>query len=184
MQWEQRKEYIEKNCLAKGLNSETRDYITQYVYMNQQLFGNTLNIDMVVDRILNNLNHNITSRDALFNPLNPHNKLLTVRGEWQMIHHGKTHDGKILLNPIHKLQGFIFPASKKRNNSTIMHELDHCATTEFVDISEQEIEESIQYYLEKTKNKNPEFKNNVRNSTNKFYEENGKKHPVSRNKLQ
>ena len=56
-----------------------------------------------------------------------------------------------------------------------MHEIDHCATTEYLNISEQEKEQYIQSYLERNKIENPEIENTIRNTINKMYEEhNGK----------
>ncbi len=90
----------------KGINIETQNYVIKYVYMNQKLFGKTLNIDKVVDRILNNLNHSIISIDTQNTPLQEIIKILTTRGRWS------PYDNKISINPIHKIRKY--PISKRK----------------------------------------------------------------------
>lgn len=143
MDLEKRTEYIKTRLSENGIDQETQDYVLKYVDMNQQLFGNILDMDRVVDRIVNNLHHSISTYDIKAKPLQGLLKLFTARGSWDL------YDHRIETNPIHKLVSKISRKVKEQYNSTIMHELDHCATTEYVDmakyfnVSKQEIEQAV-----------------------------------------
>lgn len=142
MDSQERIEYIKTKLKEKGIDQETQDYVLKYVDMNQQLFGNILDMDRVTERIVNNLQHNISGYDILNKPLQGLLKLFNIRGSWGLYSH------RIEINPVNKLLGKISRRVKEKNDSTVMHELDHCATTEYVEItkffniSEQEIEKS------------------------------------------
>ena len=165
MEFEEYLEYIEKKLYEKNINTETQDYIIKYVYMNQKLFGKHLNIDKLVSRILNNLNHNITSFDINNTPLNELKRIITTRGRWD------PYQNKITTNPINKLKGMLFKREKQKHNSSIMHEIDHCATTEYLQISKPEYEQYIQSYIKRNHIKNPQDISNIRNSLNQMYNE-------------
>ena len=164
MELEEYIEYIEKKMYEKGINIETQDYIIKYIYMNQKLFGRTLNINKVVDRILNNLDYSIASIDPKSNPLQEMIRISTTRGIWS------PYDNKIIINPINKLKSILFKREKQKNDSTIMHEIDHCATTKYIHISEQEKEQYIQSYLERNKIEYLKIENRIRNVVNKMYD--------------
>ena len=125
----QHTEYIHSTLQQKGFNRETISYILQYLEMNQELFGNILDIDKVSERILNNLKGNITNFDKKENLLMRLAKLTIVRGVWE------PNKGKISINPISKIMEFFSEKELMRNISTIMHETDHCATTKYIDVS-------------------------------------------------
>ena len=131
----------------------------------QKLFGKHLNIDKLVSRILNNLNHNITSFDIDNTPLNKLKRIITTRGRWD------PYQNKITTNPINKLKGMLFKREKQKHNSSIMHEIDHCATTEYLQISKPEYEQYIQSYIKRNHIKNPQDISNIRNSLNQMYNE-------------
>lgn len=123
-----RNEYIRDRLLEKGINTETQDYIIKYVNMNQSLFGNILDIHKVADRILNNLDHSISTYDIKSNPSRSLRKLVSSRGFWDSYEH------RIETNPIHKLMSRFSKSAQQQYNSTIMHEIDHCATTDYMDV--------------------------------------------------
>ena len=165
MEFEEYIEYIEKKLHEKGINIETQDYIIKYVYMNKKLFGNHLNIDKLVSRILNNLNHNITSIDTNNTLLKELKRIITTRGRWN------PYQNKITTNPINKLRGIFFQREKQKHTSSIMHELDHCATTEYLHISKPEYEQYIQSYIKRNHIENPEDITDVMNTLNQMYDE-------------
>ena len=159
MEFEKYIEYIEKKLHEKGINIETQDYIIKYVYMNKKLFGKHLNIDKLVSRILNNLNNNITSFDITNHPLKELKRIFTTKGRWD------PYKNKITTNPLNKLTGMLFKREKQIYNSTVMHEIDHCATTEYLHISKPEYEQYIQNYIKR----NPQDLSNIINTLNRMY---------------
>lgn len=165
MEFEEYLEYIEKKLHEKNINTKTQDYIIKYVYMNQKLFGNHLNINKLVSRILNNLNHNITSFDIDNTPLNELKRIITTRGRWD------PYQNKITTNPINKLKGMLFKREKQKHNSSIMHEIDHCATTEYLQISKPEYEQYIQSYIKINHIENPQDVSKIRNLLIQIYNE-------------
>ena len=162
-------EYIQKKMSEKGINTETQDYVIQYICMNQELFGNYLNIDKVLDRIINKLNCSISS--SLFDnidikrPIKDFIELTHISGCWF------PHRNEIYINPIIKLKTMLSQKERKRTLSTIMHEMDHCATTEYID--QQEIEQYFQAHSEYYKN-NIEKKEMIEKITNEYYKKNAK----------
>ena len=165
MEFEEYLEYIEKKLHEKNINTETQDYIIKYVYMNQKLFGKHLNIDKLVSRILNNLNHNITSFDIDNTPLNKLKRIITTRGRWD------PYQNKITINPVNKLKGMLFKREKQKHNSSIMHEIDHCATTEYLQISKPEYEQYIQSCIKRNHIENPQDISKIKNLLNQIYNE-------------
>ena len=65
----------------------------------------------------------------------------------------------------------LFKREKQKHNSSIMHEIDHCATTEYLQISKPEYEQYIQSYIKRNHIKNPQDISNIRNSLNQMYNE-------------
>ena len=165
MEFEEYLEYIEKKLYEKNIDTETQDYIIKYVYMNQKLFGKHLNIDKLVSRILNNLNHNITSFDIDNTPLNKLKRIITTRGRWD------PYQNKITINPVNKLKGMLFKREKQKHNSSIMHEIDHCATTEYLQISKPEYEQYIQSCIKRNHIENPQDISKIKNLLNQIYNE-------------
>lgn len=165
MEFEEYLEYIEKKLHEKNINTETQDYIIKYVYMNQKLFGKHLNIDKLVSRILNNLNHNITSFDIDNTLLNKLKRIITTRGRWD------PYQNKITINPVNKLKGMLFKREKQKHNSSIMHEIDHCATTEYLQISKSEYEQYIQSCIKRNHIENPQDISKIKNLLNQIYNE-------------
>lgn len=125
----------------KGINDETQDYVIKYISMNQKLFGNYLDIDKVVSIILINLNYSITSVDKSRNPLSELIRIAIMQGAWY------PYGNKILINPINKVLSKISSHQKTRLDSIIFHEIDHCATTEYVHIDNHDKSQYIQKYL-------------------------------------
>lgn len=133
MDLEKREEYIRTILQAKEIDLETQNYVLKYVDMNQQLFGNVLDMDKLVDRIvIKNLHHSISTFDIKRNPLQGLLKTSVSFGSWNPYTH------KIETNPIVKLVSKISKKAKQSYDSTIMHELDHCATNEYIDVTKEE----------------------------------------------
>ena len=154
-------EYIEKKLYEKGIDNETQDYIIKYVNMNQKLFGSYIDIDKVVNRIITNLNSSISSVDKSKNPLVELFRISKTKGSWN------SYDNKIMLNPIYKLLSKVSPHQKTKLDSVIFHEIDHCATTEYVKIDNNEKDQYVQKYLN---NHNIRNKNAFIQKLNKLYE--------------
>ena len=173
MEFETQKEYIQKKMYAKGINIETQDYVIKYIYMNQKLFGDILNVDKVIERILNNLNDNIIILDTKSNPLQEIARISTSSGCWAQ------YDKKVMINPINKISSIISKREREKNDSTVMHEIDHCATTTYINISERQKEEYTQKYLERNKIKNYIIENIIRNKISRMYEKNDRKLAIS-----
>lgn len=146
MQTIERNKYIEEICRKKNLNSETQEYIKQYIELNEQLFGNFLDIDNLTNRVLNNLNYSINKRA---NPIQLLSMIIGgIGGNWY------AYDKKILINPIDKLRSFFSKSAKRNIDSVVRHEIDHCATTNYEDITEKQKNRSVYSFLEN---------NNIRN---------------------
>lgn len=152
MNKEERYQYIDSICRQKNINSETKLYIKKYIQLNEKLFGDFLDIDKVTDRLLKNIRYNIKGYDVFkyHSARRSFFKMLAVNGAWLSDRHS------IYLNPKRKRQSLTSENKKQRLNSTIMHEMDHCATTKYVHISEEEKEEYIskikQNIIEQEKN--------------------------------
>lgn len=89
--------------------------------MNQKLFGKFLDIDKVIDRIVGNLNYGVKTFSGISN-------IAKKDGSWNAYEH------TIYINPLKK---------GKRIKPIIMHELDHCATTTYRDMGDEEKERYI-----------------------------------------
>lgn len=152
MNKEERYQYIDSICKQKNINSETKLYIKRYIQLNEELFGDFLDIDEVTERLLKNIRYNIKGYDIFKYHSARRNffKILNVNGAWL------SDRRSIYLNPRRKRQSLTSENKKLRLNSTIMHEMDHCATTKYVHISEEEKKEYIskikQNIIEQEKN--------------------------------
>lgn len=114
-------EYTRGKLHEKGINLETQDYVIQYIDVNQKLFGKFLDIDKVIDRIVGNLNYGVKTFSGISN-------IAKKDGSWNAYEH------TIYINPLKK---------GKRIKPIIMHELDHCATTTYRDMGDEEKERYI-----------------------------------------
>lgn len=139
----ERNQYIRTRLTENGINEETQAYVLQYVDMNQNLFGDFLDVNKVTDRIVNNLHHSISTYDIKSNPSEGLKKLVSARGFWDSYEH------RVETNPIHKSLSRFSKIAKQHYDSTMMHEIDHCATTEYMDVatyfnmSEDELELNV-----------------------------------------
>ena len=100
--------------------------------MKKDLFGEYLDIDKLVNNIGNNLNHSIR-----YNIPKRIEKLFGVGGTWYSL------TNRIWINPVLRFLEEFFKTIKNMKRSTVMHELDHCATTSYIKIDEQERDEYI-----------------------------------------
>lgn len=160
----ERKQFIEKKCYQKNINLETQEYIKQYISLNESLFVNFLDVDDVTKKLLENLNKSISMI-----PTKP-SELIRGSGTWK----GGKH--YIYINPINKILSIFFKSEKYKLNSIIMHELDHCATSEYISISEQEKNNIIETIINKNKIKR---KDKVKNYINNKYKKNKGLLPIS-----
>lgn len=156
MPFEEKVEYIKERLSDKGINKETQDYVVKYVYLNQKIFKNTLDVDKVIGRIVNNLNYNIKRTD--FKSILG---ITLLNGSWN------PYDAKIRNSPLKYAMSLISKKWRQRNDSTIMHELDHCATTEYFNMSEEEKEHLINGKFRE--NENSRLNEIVRNRIEKMY---------------
>lgn len=98
---------ISKKLRSKHINEETQDYVLKYCQMNDKLFSDFIDIDSVIDRVTDNLNDNIKYNLPV--PI--------IKGIYNI------RDKKINLE-----RRFDTPNKTREAESTIFHELDHCAT--------------------------------------------------------
>jgi len=138
MPFQEAEEYIREKLDAKGINIETQNYVIKYAYLNQKLFGDYINNDKVIDRIINNLDHSISRFDSRSIKY----PFLGKGGGYN------TQERVIRQNPLTKILSFISRSWKDREISVIMHELDHCATTEYLDKEQSTVVVGIVNYRE------------------------------------
>lgn len=175
MEDEKLKDYVQKQLYKKGIDIKTQDYITDYIYMNQKLFGNILNTNKIVDRILNNLESSIKTFNTEKN-LSLQQKLLLNKRFAGLY---DADDKKILINPRRHIKSYVIEEEKKREKSTIMHEIDHAATTTGFEISEKEKDRYISEALKKHPVKDSKKEERIVNELNNRYEKNDGKVYVS-----
>ena len=156
MNLEEYEDFVKSNMNHKNINQETQQYIIQYIKLNKDLFGNCINIDKLAHRIVNNLDYSITYIDRI-------DRIITYRGKWIWYNH------KIAISPISKLESVFFKRQKELMDSTIRHEIDHCATTEYIDIDEKQKEEFIKENIKRTNIKGIYRQNTFRNYINNRY---------------
>lgn len=123
MPFKETEEYIKEKLDAKGINIETQNYVIKYVHLNQKLFGDFINNDKVIDRIINNLDHSISRFDSR-----------SIK--YPFLGNGGGYypqERVIRQNPLTPILASISRSWKDREISVIMHELDHCATTKYLD---------------------------------------------------
>lgn len=163
MEFEQLTERIEKKLHENGIDTKTQDHILEYLYINQKLFGKFLDINKVANRIIDNLKNNISSTNKEGNPIQEAKRIIGTRGKWLPI------ENKIIINPIAKIKSIISKKSENRLNSTIRHEMDHCATTEYIQLSEHEREKYIEYFIKNSKIENPKKVKEARYFVNEIF---------------
>lgn len=150
MDFEELKDYIRKKLYEKGINIETQDYITKYIYLNQKLFNNILNPKQTVDNIINNLDFNIKTfnESKKTSALTKLARTTTLNGIWM------PYKKQIEINPIRKIFSYFSEYVKKGQESTIMHEIDHCATTKYMYINEDEKNKFKKQIIDNARQKN------------------------------
>ena len=111
-----------------------------------------MDINEIANRIINNLDHsigNLKLREIARNKLGVY----------------KYYKKGIEISPLAKIRSYIQPGWKNMINSSIRHELDHCATAKFISISEEEKDKFILNYVTK-KQLNPREEMKFRNFIN------------------
>ena len=115
--------------------------------------------EILKDRILHNLKSDIQSgMNSKENLLEKIYFMTCLGGGWN------PNINQIRMNPRIKLESMLSKEKQQKYYSIIRHELDHIATTKYVDITEQEKEQYIQSYLERNKIQNPKIERKIRNS--------------------
>lgn len=169
------KDYIQKQLYKKGIDIRTQDYITEYIHMNQKLFGNILNTNKIVDRITNNLQSSVET----FNHTKGMNIIDRVVAT---INYDGLYDAtskKIFVNPIMHIMGYASKNVSKREKSTIMHEIDHAATTNEYSVNENDKDKYINGFADIMSKSNPKNREKIIGKLNDGYEKHGMKIHVS-----
>lgn len=117
----------------KGLDEYTRSRITNYVNMNSEIFEN--DIDRIITRIGNNIGKSVAYECNFFK-----NFILQCSAYYE------SKSSKIVLNKFYKP---ILESKKKLKDSIIYHEIDHAATTDKIDWTEEEKKIIIESYNSK-----------------------------------
>ena len=153
----ERKQFIEQKCYQKNINLETQEYIKQYISLNETLFGSFLDIDNIINKVLSNLNSSIKITPVSISELK-HN------GRWNGFRH------YIYVNPVNMILSKFLKSEKNKVTSIIMHELDHCANTKYVPISDHDKNIFLEDILKEYKMKGRKI-NRVKNYIDKKYKQ-------------
>lgn len=169
---DERIEFIRKTLQEKNIDENTQNYIIRYVQMNQELFGNIINMDKLVRRLMNNIQHSISTKIEGYDVLLQTTLMLSTSGNWD------AYKKRIFVSPFYKIGAMISKRFVLSKDSTIFHELDHCGTAEYEDVSEQEKEEHIKNYIKTNGIKSIPDQNEYRRVVNQIYETSGGKKAI------
>lgn len=156
-------EDIEKELHKKGFDTRTKEYIIEYIKLNENLFGEFININSLINRVVKNLNHNISVIKPKGMSVSEVLGIFTKKGNWN------PYENRISISPGSQVLSLISKHQKVRMNSTIRHELDHCATTDYVKVEENEQEMYIQDFFELNNIVDDKEKVNFRTFVNNLY---------------
>lgn len=144
-------ELVEKGLHEKNINIETQDEIIKYLYVNKKLFGHIIDTKKLAEKIIENIERSIVyfGTDTSKFPKLYKSKINIITSILSMgIVGGYYHpySKEVYLNPL--VQGKITKKGKENRESIFMHEIDHCATTSYVELEENE-KQSLVVYNEK-----------------------------------
>ena len=171
--YNKRIEYIKQTLQERGIDENTQNYVIRFVQMNQELFGNIIDMDKLVKRLTNNMQHGISTNLEGYDTPHQIFMLSLTSGAWD------PYKKRIFVSPFYKIGTMISKRFILSRDSTLFHELDHCGTTEYIDESEQEKEEYIRNYIETNGIRSIPDKNEFRRVTNQMYEMNNGKKVIS-----
>ena len=146
-------DYVENKLHEKNINNETQDEIIKYLYVNKKLFGHIIDTKRLADKIIDNLEKSIvyfgtdTSNlpqlyKSKFNIITSILSMSIVGGYYQ------PYSKEVYLNPL--VQGKFTKSRKMNRESIFMHEIDHCATTSYVELRESEKHDLVMYNAKKS----------------------------------
>lgn len=163
---EETEKYIRETLNAKGINKETQNYVIKYVYLNQQLFGNFIDINQITENIVSNLEYSISMADIK-------TTMLLRYGNWD------PYKKRISIDLLLKLGSKLSNNFKDRLDSIIMHELDHCATTKYFAINEEQEAKYIKSFIDRNQITNPKKQIKIKNVIHNLFKEHKGIIPVS-----
>jgi len=172
MQPTERIEYIRQTLQERDIDENTQNYIVRYVQMNQELYGNIIDMNKLVKRLMNNIQHSISTKIEGYDVWLQTTLMLSTSGNWD------AYKKKIFVSPFYKVGAMISKTFRLSKDSTLFHELDHCGTTEYVDISEQEKDEYIKNYIKTNGIKSIPDQNEYRRIINQTYKMSGGKKAI------
>ncbi len=130
-------EFLRSQLKNKGLNEETIGYACKYVELNQKLFSNSINMEKLTTRLANNLQHNIISVNNHYGLGKAINSVISTVANWE------PYAKELAVSPLFKVTEKMSSKMRLAKESNIFHELDHCATTEYISMTENQQEEYI-----------------------------------------
>lgn len=144
--------YVEKRLNEKGINLETQDEVIKYLWANKKHFGHIIDTKELADRIIENLDKSIVwfGTDTTNLPILHKSRFKTITSILSMSIIGgyyQPYDREVYLNPL--VQGKLTKKRQMNRDSIFMHEIDHCATTSYIDLDEEQVKELL---LFKTRN--------------------------------
>ena len=131
-------EYLREQLNNRGLNEETIGYACKYVELNKQLFSNSIDMDKLTNRLVNNLQHNIISVNNHYGLGTAINSVISTVANWD------PYAKELAVSPLFKATEKLSSKMKLAKESNIFHELDHCATTEYIEMNEEQQEKYMQ----------------------------------------
>lgn len=144
--------YVEKKLSEKGINLETQDEVIKYLWANKKLFGHVIDTKELADRIIGNLDKSIVyfGTDTTNLPILYKSKLNIITSILSMAIVGgyyQPYDKEVYLNPL--IQSKLTKNGQMNRESILMHEIDHCATTSYIDLDEQQTKNLLLYKTKK-----------------------------------
>ncbi len=144
--------YVEKRLSEKGINLETQDEVIKYLWANKKLFGHVIDTKELADRIIENLDKSIVyfGTDTTNLPILYKSKFNIITSILSMAIVGgyyQPYDKEVYLNPL--VQSKLTKKGQMNRESIFMHEIDHCATTSYIDLDEQQTKNLLLYKTKK-----------------------------------
>lgn len=145
-------DYVQKKLDEKGINIETQDEVIKYLWANKKLFGHIIDTKKLADKIIQNLDKSITyfGTDTTNLPAIHKSKFSIITSILSMSIIGgyyQPYSKEVYLNPL--TQGKLTKWGRRNRDSIFMHEIDHCATTSYTELSEKDMNEFIEYKTKK-----------------------------------
>ena len=144
--------YVEKKLSEKGINMETQDEVIKYLWANKKLFGHVINTKELADKIIENLDKSIVffGTDTTNLPVLHKSKFKTITSILSMAIVGgyyQPYDREVYLNPL--VQNKFTRKGQMNRDSIFMHEIDHCVTTKYIDLNEEQTKDLLLFKTRK-----------------------------------